>query len=329
MKRKGFTLVELLVVIAIIALLMGILMPALAKVKQLANQLICGTNLSAIGKAMLAYSADYEETYPIAGKRSEFQGELGYKLSTQRRLADFDNPEREDAFGEQGATITSCLYLVVRYADGTPKQFVCNGDPTASVFELHEISNLHSDVDDVTEVWDFGDGQSAVPGKKCSYAYHNPFRENGGIGYAVSPVSKPESPIASDRNPYMDKRAANYIDGRNEDDQDPEWKTESGTAGYLNDPDNTMNSSCHERQGQNILYNDIHVKFESGPNMGIGQDNIYKSWQNNLNPGDDEPDDEEKQMGDIVTTLYSENQVRVLTSKHEKDAILISGWQGQ
>jgi prepilin-type N-terminal cleavage/methylation domain-containing protein len=54
MKKKGFTLVELLVVIAIIALLMGILMPALARVRQIAFRMVCGTNLSGIGKAMLS-----------------------------------------------------------------------------------------------------------------------------------------------------------------------------------------------------------------------------------------------------------------------------------
>ena len=68
MKRKGFTLVELLVVIAIIALLMGILMPALSKVRQIANRLVCGTNLSGIGKAMMVYANEYDDEFPRAHK---------------------------------------------------------------------------------------------------------------------------------------------------------------------------------------------------------------------------------------------------------------------
>ena len=74
MKRKGFTLVELLVVIAIIALLMGILMPALARVRQLAFRMTCGTNLSGIGKAMLIYANDYEDELPRAGGRNSTWG---------------------------------------------------------------------------------------------------------------------------------------------------------------------------------------------------------------------------------------------------------------
>ena len=62
--RKGFTLVELLVVIAIIALLMGILMPALARVRQIAYRMMCGTNLAGIGRGMLVYAQDHDEEYP-------------------------------------------------------------------------------------------------------------------------------------------------------------------------------------------------------------------------------------------------------------------------
>jgi len=76
MRRKGFTLVELLVVIAIIALLMGILMPALARVRQLAFRMTCGTNLSGIGKAMLIYANDYEDELPRAGGRNSEWGNV-------------------------------------------------------------------------------------------------------------------------------------------------------------------------------------------------------------------------------------------------------------
>ena len=76
MRKQGFTLVELLVVIAIIALLMGILMPALARVRQLAFRLTCGTNLAGIGKAMLIYANDYEDELPRAGGRNSTWGKV-------------------------------------------------------------------------------------------------------------------------------------------------------------------------------------------------------------------------------------------------------------
>ena len=63
-KQNGFTLIELLVVIAIIALLMGILMPALQRVRKQARFIFCRSNLRSYGLAGTAYLADNDERFP-------------------------------------------------------------------------------------------------------------------------------------------------------------------------------------------------------------------------------------------------------------------------
>jgi prepilin-type N-terminal cleavage/methylation domain-containing protein/prepilin-type processing-associated H-X9-DG protein len=63
-RRRGFTLVELLVVIAIIALLMGILMPALSKVRRIAKAVICRTNVKQWGLVFKLYGEDNDAKLP-------------------------------------------------------------------------------------------------------------------------------------------------------------------------------------------------------------------------------------------------------------------------
>jgi prepilin-type processing-associated H-X9-DG protein len=76
--------------VPLIALMMGILMPALARTRQLAFRMTCATNLSGLGKAMLIYANDYDDMFP-----------------TQSEWCD----------------------LLIEYVEVTPKSFVCKGAP--------------------------------------------------------------------------------------------------------------------------------------------------------------------------------------------------------
>jgi len=215
-----------------------------------AYRLYCGTNLSGIGKAMLIYANDYDDELPLAGVP-------GSKLG---QTANWKADTRAEAFSDGQASMSANFYLLIKYAEVTPKSFRCIGDPGVTYFTpgIYKVRNK-----DLVDLWDFGPN----PSKHCSYTYHFPYGPN-----RLTSSSDPGMAVAADRNPWL---AAPGYTARFA--KDFRLFTPGGSRKAVK----FGNAIQHHQDGQNVLFMDGHTSFEKTPACGVNDDNIYTPWNGN------------------------------------------------
>lgn len=179
--RVGFSVIELLIVLGIIGTLMGILLPALEKSRERANDLRCATNLNQIGSALLRYSNANHGYYPRAIHDPSATVCSGTGASA-------GNP-----FGPGGPRandVTAAIFLlsrneglpVVTFVDPYNDEVEAVPDPAADVLSRSNFTNVETNL---------------------SYSYANPYPDAAATagGFRLTNVINAGYALAADKNP--------------------------------------------------------------------------------------------------------------------------------
>lgn len=116
--QKGFTLIELLVVIAIIAILAGMLLPALAKAKQKGQGIMCMNNTKQLMLAWRQYCDDFNDRLPWAYAAPTDPGAWVYGIE------DWNGANRDNT----DVTNTLMKGVIWKYTGGSEKIYKCPAD---------------------------------------------------------------------------------------------------------------------------------------------------------------------------------------------------------
>jgi len=253
-RRTAFTLVELLVVIGIIAVLIGLLLPALARVRESGYVTSCASNLRQIGQAMQMYAQDNFGFYP----RTRYSSGSTPKAGTGITAVD---PFQTGGPGSND--VTAALFLLIRTQKISTKIFTC---PFTDL-SIHTPDNQA----DVMSRSNFTDYR-----RNLGYSIANPYGNSSATsnGYLWGQGMQTGLALAGDLNCGTLGSLGDNVTFPN---------VTSATRDMRR-----ANSANHQKKNQNVLYADGHVVLQATPFCGINGDNIYtnKSGQVVASPAD-------------------------------------------
>jgi prepilin-type N-terminal cleavage/methylation domain-containing protein/prepilin-type processing-associated H-X9-DG protein len=168
--HRAFTLIEILVAIAIIAILIGILLPALEHVRHQGYIANCASNLRQIGVALSMYANENRGEYP-----------RGPYVPGAPIVAGTSAPAPND--------VTAGVYLLLRTQKLPPAMVIC---------PYNDVNEFQPDHSDPLSHWNFQDYR-----KNLGYSFANPYPDSAAAlkGYRLTNKLGAEFAIAADLNP--------------------------------------------------------------------------------------------------------------------------------
>ncbi len=287
-KRQSFTLIELLVVIAIIALLIAILLPSLAKAREAAKRSVCASNVKEIYTSMYQYGNENDAFFPMVpyGATGDTASKdlVGEDVSTNNYNSDAeDDPFQLFKNGGADATdprsTSQNLWLLCREDYTQPEIFLCPSSEQAG----QKANLIDGNTAGATAFVDFPWQNSNAT---ISYSFLQPWTMSKSSTISAG-FSRGHS-SADMWNAEVDPRIVIAADANN--GSDPTYFTTSGGGSGVpsyNDMKDNVNSTNHNKEGQNVMFGDGHVSFEKGAYVGVDKDNIYTAMNDSYTGGPD------------------------------------------